>query len=107
MPNWHYSEKLIIFFRDKQALDDWREQTKMMRQQKQRLAAIKGSTPGELTVHFTELGWLWLDKMTFILALDTNSHPEVPSPNSASGTVFEMAPAYPNDFSFLPLALGI
>ena len=107
MPNWHYSEKLIIFFRDKQALDDWREQTKMMRQQKQRLAAIKGSTPGELTVHFTELGWLWLDKMTFILALDTNSQPEVPSPNSASGTVFEMAPAYPNDFSFLPLALGI
>ena len=77
----------------------------MMRQQKQRLAAIKGSTPGELTVHFSELGWLWLHKMTFILALDTNSHPEVPSPNSASGTVFEMAPAYPNDFPFLPLAL--
>ena len=51
----------------------------MMRQQKQRLAAIKGSTPGELTVHFSELGWLWLDKMTFILALDTNSHSEVPA----------------------------
>ena len=30
---------------------------------------MKGSTPGELTVHFSELGWLWLDKMTFILTL--------------------------------------
>ena len=72
-------------------LDDWREQTKMMRQQKQRLAAIKGSTPGELTVHFSELRWLCLDKMTFILTLDTASQPEVPNPNLASGTVFEMA----------------
>ncbi|XP_073239430.1 leucine-rich repeat-containing protein 27-like isoform X2 [Porites lutea] len=34
--------------KDKQALDDWREQTKMMRQQKQRLAAIKGSIPVEV-----------------------------------------------------------
>ena len=61
----------------------------MMRQQKQRLAAIKGSTPGELTLHFSELGWLWLDKMTFILALDTTSQPEGPKPNSASGNAFE------------------
>lgn len=36
--------------RDKQALDDWREQTKLLRQQKQQFAAMKGSMPGEFFV---------------------------------------------------------
>lgn len=38
--------------RDKQALDDWRERTKLLRQQKQQLAAMKGSTPGEFFIIF-------------------------------------------------------
>ena len=37
-----------LFDRDKQVLVDWREKTKIIRQQKQRLAAIEGVTPGEL-----------------------------------------------------------
>jgi len=42
-------EALILQKRkDKQALDDWREKTKLLRQQKQRLAAIKGSSPVEV-----------------------------------------------------------
>ncbi|XP_015773468.1 PREDICTED: uncharacterized protein LOC107351694 [Acropora digitifera] len=35
--------------KDKQVLVDWREKTKIIRQQKQRLAAIEGVTPGELS----------------------------------------------------------
>lgn len=37
-----------LFGRDKQVLVDWREKTKIIRQQKQRLAAIEGITSGEM-----------------------------------------------------------
>ncbi|XP_022792726.1 leucine-rich repeat-containing protein 27-like isoform X2 [Stylophora pistillata] len=42
-------EALILQKRkDKQALDDWRQQTKLLRQQKQRLSVVKGSTTVEV-----------------------------------------------------------
>ncbi|KAL9983587.1 hypothetical protein ACROYT_G005782 [Oculina patagonica] len=42
-------EALILQKRkDKQALDDWRDRTKLLRQQKQQLAAMKGSMPVEV-----------------------------------------------------------
>lgn len=53
--NWFTNTKMAVseiafslFDRDKQVLVDWREKTKIIRQQKQRLAAIEGVTSGEL-----------------------------------------------------------
>ena len=55
-----FENSLPFCCRDKKALDDWREKTKLLRQQKQRLSAVKGSSTGEAPNNFHQFVCLWI-----------------------------------------------
>ena len=50
-----FENSLPFCCRDKKALDDWREKTKLLRQQKQRLSAVKGSSKGKASSNFSPI----------------------------------------------------
>lgn len=55
-----FENSLPFCCRDKKALDDWREKTKLLRQQKQRLSAVKGSSMGKAPNNFHQFVCLWI-----------------------------------------------